>query len=143
MTEATHLHDELMRALLRLMPKTIYQDPRRLSTLAWAITGLCLKQTVHLSAWAEVTQSRAQTVASRIQRFSRWLHHPAISPPDWYRPIVQEALSDWPTDQRLYIALDTTALLPFVLIRASPLVSWTRHLCSMASLAPSEHPGEF
>src|SRR6266496_2411951 len=119
MTEATHLHDELMRALLRLMPKTIYQDPRRLSTLAWAITGLCLKQTVHLSAWTEVTQSRAQTVASRIQRFSRWLHHPAISPPDWYRPIVQEALSDWPTDQRLYIALDTTALLPFVLIRAS------------------------
>jgi hypothetical protein len=119
MTEATHLHDELMRTLLRLMPKTVYHDPRRLSTLAWAITGLCLKQSVHLSAWAEVTQSRAQTVASRIQRFSRWLHHPAISPPDWYRPLLQEALSDWPTDQRLYIALDTTALLPFVLIRAS------------------------
>ena len=70
MTEATHLHDELMRTLLRLMPKTVYHDPRRLSTLAWAITGLCLKQSVHLSAWAEVTQSRAQTVASRIQRFS-------------------------------------------------------------------------
>jgi hypothetical protein len=118
MTEATHLHDELMRTLLRLMPKTVYQDPRRLSTMAWAITGLCLKQTVHLSAWAEVTQSRAQTVASRIQRFSRWLHHPAISPPDWYRPLVQEALSDWPADQRLSIALDTTALTPFVLIRA-------------------------
>jgi hypothetical protein len=118
MTEATHLHDELMRSLLRLMPKTIYHDPRRLNTLAWAITGLCLKQTVHLSAWAEVTQSRAQTVASRIQRFSRWLHHPAISPPDWYRPLVQEALSDWPADQRLSIALDTTALPPFVLIRS-------------------------
>ncbi len=118
MTEATQLHDELMHALLRLIPRTIYHDLRRLNTLAWAITALCLKQTVHLSAWAEVTQSRAQSVAGQIQRFSRWLHHPAISAPDWYQPIVQEALSDWPTAQRLYNALDTTALPPFVLIRA-------------------------
>ena len=49
MTEATHLHDELRRTLLRLMPKTVYHDPRRLSRLSWAITGLCLKQSVHLS----------------------------------------------------------------------------------------------
>jgi hypothetical protein len=86
--------------------------------LAWAITGLCLKQTVHLSAWAEVIQSRAQTAGSRIQCFSRWLHHPAIVPAEWYRPVLQAALSGWPADQRLYVALDTTALTPFVLIRA-------------------------
>ena len=54
MTEATHLHDEPMHALQGLMPKTMYQDPRRRNTLTWAITGLCLKQTVHLPAWAEL-----------------------------------------------------------------------------------------
>src|SRR6266496_3065313 len=37
----------------------------------------------------------------------------------WYRPVLQSALIDWPVDQRLFVALDTTALLPFVLIRAS------------------------
>jgi len=81
--------------------------------------GLCLTHTVRLSAWAEVTQSRAQYAASRVRRFSRWLHHPAISPAQWYEPLLQAALVDWPLDQRLYIALDTTAFTPFVLIRAS------------------------
>ena len=32
--------------------------------------------------------------------------------------MIRAALSDWPLDQRLSVALDTTALLPFVLIRA-------------------------
>jgi hypothetical protein len=119
MTESHQVHQELLGALHHLIPRTVYQDSRRLDTLAWAITGLCLMRTVHLSAWAEVTQSRAQTVASRIQRVSGWLHHPAISPADWYRPVVQAALAQWPAAQRLYVALDTTALTPFVLIRAS------------------------
>ncbi len=64
-------------------------------------------------------ESRAQYAASRVRRFARWLHHPAISPPQWYRPVLQAALMDWPADSRLYVALDTTALTPFVLIRAS------------------------
>ncbi len=33
--------------------------------------------------------------------------------------MIRAALSDWPVDSRLYVALDTTALTPFVLIRAS------------------------
>src|SRR5713101_4735323 len=57
--------------------------------------------------------------ASRERRFSRWLHHPAIHPQEWYAPVLQKALSDWPRSAPLYIALDTTALTPFVLIRAS------------------------
>ena len=71
MTEATHLHNELVHALQLLIPRTTYQDSRRLNTLAWAITGLCLKQTVRLSAWAEVTQSRGELAASRVRRFSK------------------------------------------------------------------------
>jgi hypothetical protein len=119
MNEANPMHDDLLHALLPIIPRTVYQDVRRLNTLAWAIVGLCLTHTVRLDAWAEVTQSRAQYAASRVRRFARWLHHPAISPPQWYKPVLQAALVDWPVDQRLYIALDTTALTPFVLIRAS------------------------
>lgn len=119
MNEARQMHDHLVNAMLPIIPRTVYQDRRRLNTLVWAIVGLCLTQTVHFSAWAEVTQSRAKSAASGERRFSRWLHHPAIVPVQWYRPVLQAALVDWPLDSRLYVALDTTALTPFVLIRAS------------------------
>ncbi len=119
MTEAELLHADLLHALQRLIPRTIYQDSRRLNTLVWAMTGLCLTQTVRLSAWAELASSRSQHAARRVRRFSRWLHHPAIIPSHWYGPVMLAALSDWPADQRLYVALDTTVLSPFVLIRAS------------------------
>lgn len=119
MTQAKQLYDDLLQALAPLLPRTVYQDIRRVRTLAWAITGLCLTHTVWLGAWAEVTQSHTQDAASRVRRFSRWLHHPAITPSHWYRPVLQAALVDWPVDQRLYVALDTTALPPFVLICAS------------------------
>jgi len=119
MTEANPMHHDLLHALLPLIARTTYQDARRLNTFVWAIVGLCLTHTVRLSAWAEVTQSRAQYAASRERRFSRWLHHPGIVPSEWYRPVIQAALTDWPANQRLSVALDTTALTPFVLIRAS------------------------
>ena len=119
MDEAKRMHDDLLNTLLPIVPRTVYQDIRRLNNLAWAVTGLCLTHTVRLSSWAEVLESSANLAASRVRRFSRWLHHPAISPPQWYLPLLQFTLVDWPLDRRLYIALDTTALTPFVLIRAS------------------------
>ena len=119
MTEAHQMYDDLLEALSPILPRTIYQDVRRVRTLAWAITGLCLTHTVRLGAWAQVLEGRAQYAASRVRRFSRWLHHPAIHPQEWYTPVLQAALVDWPVASRLYVALDTTALTPFVLIRAS------------------------
>lgn len=119
MSEARQLYDALLCALSPLLSHSVYQDVRRVRTLAWAMTGLCLRRTVSLSAWAEVAQSRSQYAARRIRRFSRWLHNRAIVPSQWYQPVMRSALSDWPIDQRLYVALDTTALFPFVLIRAS------------------------
>ena len=121
MNEAHQMYEDLLKALSPLLSRTIYQDVRRVRTLAWAITGLCLTYTVRLGAWAQVTQGRAQYAASRVRRFARWLHHPAISPAQWYRPVLQAALVDWPAQKRLYVALDTIALTPFVLIRASLL----------------------
>jgi hypothetical protein len=121
MHEAHQIYDDFLEALEPILPRTVYQDVRRVRTLAWAITGVCLTHTVRLGAWAQVLEGRAQYAASRVRRFARWLHHPAISPPQWYKPVLQAALVDWPLDHHLYIALDTTALTPFVLIRASLL----------------------
>jgi hypothetical protein len=119
MNKAHQIYDDLLEALEPILPRTIYQDVRRVRTLAWAVTGLCLTHTVRLGAWAQVLEDRAQYAASRVRRFARWLHHPAISPAQWYKPVLQAALVDWPAKTRLYVALDTTALTPFVLIRAS------------------------
>jgi hypothetical protein len=37
MNEAKQMHDDLLNALLLVIPRTTYQDSRRLSMLAWAI----------------------------------------------------------------------------------------------------------
>ncbi len=119
MTDAKALHRDLMKALLTYIPRSVYHDIRRVVTLAWAVVGLCLTRTVRLSAWAEVVDGRATYAASRVRRFGRWLHHPAIDPTTWYPPILKAALRDWTPERRWYVALDTTVLGPFVLIRAS------------------------
>lgn len=119
MTDAKALHRDLMKALLAHIPRSVYHDIRRVVTLAWAIVGLCLTRTVRLTAWAEVVEGRATYAASRVRRFARWLHHPAIDPTIWYPPLLTTTLRDWTSDTRVYVALDTTVLAPFVLIRAS------------------------
>src|SRR5436305_14605335 len=119
MNEAHQIYNDFLEALEPLLPRRVYHDVRRVRTLAWAITGVCLTHSVWLSAWAQSLPGHAEYAASRVRRFSRWLHHPAISPAQWYQPLLQAALVDWPVSQRLFIALDTTALFPFVLIRAS------------------------
>ncbi len=70
MNEAKPMHDDLLHVLLPIIPRTVYQDARRLNTLVWAVVGLCLTHTVRLDAWAEVTPGRAQYAASRVRRFS-------------------------------------------------------------------------
>ena len=122
MNEARQMHDQLVNALLPIIPRTVYQDRRRLNTLVWAIVGLCLTQTVHFSAWAEMTKAPCEVRGPPRTPFCcALLHHRSIAPAQWYRPVLQSALVDWPVDQRLSGALDTTALTPFVLIRASLL----------------------
>src|SRR5215470_11738133 len=119
MNEAKQMHRDLMNAIVPVLPRVIYHDIRRVVTLAWAVTGLCRKGTVRLSAWAEEVTSSAHYAASRVRRFGRFLHNNAIKPALWYPPLLRSALSDWTDATRLYVALDTTVLAPFVLIRAS------------------------
>jgi len=119
MSEAKQLYRDLMNALLPIVPRKVYGDIRRVANLVWAIVGLCLTQTVRLEAWGEILESRAQYAASRVRRFARFLHNCAIDPKEWYKPLIQSVFEDWPSDMHLFIALDTTALTPFVLIRVS------------------------
>ena len=56
MSEAKQLYDDILCAFSSLLPRAVYQDVRRVRTLAWAITGLCLLHSVRLSAWAEVVK---------------------------------------------------------------------------------------
>jgi DDE family transposase len=119
MNEAKQLHRDLMNAIVPILPRSVYHDIRRVVTLAWAVTGLCRKGTVRLSAWAEEVSSAAHFAASRVRRFARFLHNDAINPALWYPPLLRSALIDWPQGSRAYVALDTTVLPPFVLIRAS------------------------
>ena len=110
---------ELMSTFCRILPKTAYGDVRRLMTLAWAITGLTSSHTVSLTDWAEVVLSPAQYPASRVRRFARWLNNPAIQWDKLYPPLIKGTLQDWQAGERVYVALDTSVLGPFVLIRAS------------------------
>jgi len=119
MSEAKQMHRDLMNAIVPVLPRSIYHDIRRVVTLAWAVTGLCRKGTVRLSAWAEEVTSSAHYAASKVRRFARFLHNPAINPAHWYPPLLRAALRDWTAGTRAYVALDTTVLAPFVLIRAS------------------------
>src|SRR5437867_4961745 len=142
MSDAKDLHRDLMKALLAHLPRTVYGDIRRVVTLAWAVVGLCVTRTVRLSAWAEVVDGRATYAASRVRRFARWLHHPAIDPSTWYPPLLRATLRDWTPATHVYVALDTTVLGPFVLIRASLIyrgraipLAWKalRHASAMVS----------
>lgn len=142
MDDTKQMQRALVTTLLTTLPRTVYHDIRRVITLAWAVTGLCVTRTVQLVAWAEVVTSAAHYAASRVRRFARWLHNPAIDPTTWYPPLLQVALADWQPGTRMYVALDTTVLAPFVLIRASLIyrgraipLAWRalRHTSAMVS----------
>ena len=119
MNEAKEMYRDLMNALLPILPHNVYGDIRRVVNLVWAIVGVCLTQTVRIEAWGEILESRAKYAASRVRRFARFLHNRTIDPKAWYKPVIQSVLKDWPANSILSIALDTTALTPFVLIRVS------------------------
>jgi hypothetical protein len=138
MNEAKEMYRDLMNALLPILPHKVYGDIRRVVNLVWAIVGVCLTQTVRLEAWGEILESRAHYAASRVRRFARFLHNPAIDPHEWYKPLIQSVLKDWPAGRRLYIALDTTALTPFVLIRVLLLEhSFIRNYGTVSMHTPS------
>ena len=111
---------DLMPILLSNIPKSIYGDRRRVEVLAWAVVALCFTKSVNLNLWEEVVISRAQLASSRERRFSRWLHNPRVDTHAYFAPLLQAAITDWPQDSPLMVALDTSDLANgYILIRTS------------------------
>ena len=118
MTDSLELYGTLMTAFCKHLPRSIFQDVRRLKVLAWAVVGLCLSKTVNFNLWGESVISEAQYAESHQRRFHRWFHNPYVSPFAFYYPLFMAALNTWSIEQVMYLALDTTDLPNgYVLIR--------------------------
>lgn len=105
MSDSQRLH---MSFLSTFQSELADQDFRNLDTMAWAVTGLLLQKTIHLSAWVSCLPDHADA-ASRERRFRRWLSNPTVVVRQTYQPFITQALADWP-GHTLYIAVDTTSV---------------------------------
>lgn len=111
---------DLMGILLARIPKKVFGDRRRVVVLAWAVVALIFTKTVNLNSWITVVISNAKFARSRERRFSRWLHNSKVDPHAYYKPLLQDAIADWPEDEEYFVALDTSDLgNGYILIRAS------------------------
>lgn len=111
-------HNTLFYNLIQFMCQTglRFPDLRLLFTFGWAIVGLLLCETVHLSQWALFRPGK-QLAASKERQFQRWLHNERIRPMLTYQPLIAAALAEWEA-QTLYLALDTSQLWHrFVIVR--------------------------
>jgi len=93
-----------------------FHDMRCLITFAWAIVGVLLEKSVHLSKWGVHRMSRAKA-ASKQRQFARWLNNPKIEYATIYSKLVKSVLADW-GGHKIYLALDSSSLWDeFVIVR--------------------------
>jgi len=98
--------------------KVRFHDRRCLITFAWAIVGVLLEKSVHLSKWG-VHRIGAAQAASKQRQFARWLKNAKIVPSEIYRRLAQMVFADW-SGQLIYLALDSSSLWDeFVLVRVA------------------------
>jgi len=120
MSDSQQMYRTLINSFWEHVPRSVFGDIRRMMTLAWAVIGLCLTQTVSFNKWGEVVISNAEYAASHQRRFQRWLRNEKVKPTTFYPPLLQVALEDWEANEVLYLALDTSVLAKgYVLIRSS------------------------
>ena len=110
LTDSTEMFGTLMSAFCKEIPKEIYKDVRRLYVLAWAVIGVILTQSISLSEWGEVVQSRAEKAASHQKRFARWMKNEKVDAFKFYKPLIANQLKNWPKNSRFRIAIDTSVL---------------------------------
>jgi hypothetical protein len=98
--------------------KVHFHDLRCRATFAWAIVGIILEKSVHLSKWGVYRSSEVQA-ASKQRQFVRWLKNDKIVPADIYQRLAQTAFAEWRGD-KIYLALDSSSLWDeFVLVRVA------------------------
>ena len=71
----------LYRTIIEMLgnSKVRFHDMRCLITFAWAIVGVLLEKSVHLSKWGVHRSGEAQA-ASKQRQFARWLKNAKIVP---------------------------------------------------------------
>jgi hypothetical protein len=86
--------------------RAVHPEPhlKRIANWVWVIVGLILSQSVHLSQIAQHIPSEAQA-AGRIAQVRRWLSNKFIHVPDFYRPLITEALQAW-AHKDVFVILD-------------------------------------
>jgi len=77
---------------------------KRIANWVWVIVGLILSHSVHLSQIAQHLPSQAQA-AGRMAQVRRWLANKFIPVPEFYRPLITEALQGW-AKQEVVVILD-------------------------------------
>jgi hypothetical protein len=96
--------------------KVHFHDKRCLLTFAWAIVGVLLEKTIHLSKWG-IHRIREVEAASKQRQFVRWLKNPKIEPGRIYEPLARTVFVDW-GKETIYLALDGSSLWNiFVIVR--------------------------
>mgnify|MGYP001194320034 FL=1 len=95
-----------------------FHDMRCLITFAWAIVGVLLEKSVHLSKWSIHRAGRAKA-ASKQRQFVRWLKNAKIEHAQIYLPLVKSVFAEW-GKHKIYLALDSSSLWDeFVLVRVA------------------------
>lgn len=91
---------------------------RCLISFAWAIVGVNMEKSVHLSKWG-MHRSGEALAASKQRQFARWLKNGKIAPAMIYKRLVQKVFAEW-GGRKIYLALDSSSLWDeFVLVRVA------------------------
>jgi adenylate kinase family enzyme len=77
-----------------LKSRVRFHDMRCLITFAWAVVGVLMEKSVHLSKWGMHRNGEAQA-ASKQRQFVRWLKNGKIVPAEIYKRLAQTAFADW------------------------------------------------
>lgn len=116
MAKTSYVYNELLKLLGQ---SEHWADIRHLHTLIWMVIGLICSGCISLTKWTIYMDSRARFAQSRQRRFSRWLQNSRINVQRLYSPIIQNALSQWGSEEIVLIE-DTTMLWNrYCLIRVS------------------------
>jgi len=114
MSDSLTLYRTIIAMILNT--RTHFHDIRCLVTFAWAIVGVLLEKSVHLSKWGIHRTGRARA-ASKQRQFARWLNNTKIEHATIYSKLVKTVFADW-GGHRIYLALDSSSLWDeFVIVR--------------------------
>lgn len=96
MAKTSYIYNELLKLLGQ---SEHWADIRHLYTLIWMVIGLICDRLISLTKWTIYHERRARFAQSHQRRFSRWLQNSRINVQRLYSPIIQNALSQWGSEE--------------------------------------------